>query len=222
MSGANMKTMPASRSARCHHRDRRVDRDAERLEHVGAAALRGERAVAVLRDAHARARDDERRRRRDVEGVDRPAAGAAGVDQLVRRSAGSTTIARRSARTTAASSAGVSPLTRSPMSSAGDLRRRGVAGEHDVERRGQLLRIGALRPCVSRRTVREQRVRRGLADTERFDESFGQPRVRRDERDDEAEQPHAVDVLFDEHALHGAIREVHHARPARRGRRAES
>ena len=77
-----------------HDLDRRLDRDAERLEHVGAAALRRERAVAVLGDAHARARDEQRRGGRDVEGVDRSAAGAAGVDQIVAaRSAGSSTIA---------------------------------------------------------------------------------------------------------------------------------
>ena len=84
ISGANMNTMPARSSAARHDADRRVDRHAELLEHVRAAALRGERAVAVLRDAHSGTRDEQRRGGRDVERVDRPAARAARVDQLVR------------------------------------------------------------------------------------------------------------------------------------------
>ena len=71
MSGANMKTIPVSAERRLHHRHRRVDRHAKRLEHVRAAALRRERAIAVLRDTHANPRDKQRRRRRDVERVDR-------------------------------------------------------------------------------------------------------------------------------------------------------
>ena len=45
------------------------------------------------------------------------------------RSAGSSTIASRNARTTAASSAGVSPFTRSPIEQRRDLHRRRVAAE---------------------------------------------------------------------------------------------
>ena len=48
-------------------RRRRGDVDAERLEHVGAAAAARHRPVAVLGDAHAARRDDQRRDRRDVE-----------------------------------------------------------------------------------------------------------------------------------------------------------
>jgi hypothetical protein len=44
-------------------------RQAERLQHVGAAAARGDRAVAVLGDAHAAGRREERRARRQVEAV---------------------------------------------------------------------------------------------------------------------------------------------------------
>ncbi len=44
-----------------------LDRDAERLEHVGRAALRRRGAVAVLHDPRARARRDQRRHRRDVD-----------------------------------------------------------------------------------------------------------------------------------------------------------
>ena len=62
-----------------------VDRDAERLEHVGRAALRRRGPVAVLRDPRARARRDERGHRRDVDGARAVAAGAAGVDQRAGR-----------------------------------------------------------------------------------------------------------------------------------------
>ena len=48
---------------------RGVDVHAERLEEIGAAALARDRPVAVLGDAHADAAHDQRRDRRDVEGV---------------------------------------------------------------------------------------------------------------------------------------------------------
>src|SRR4051812_35225955 len=50
-----------------------------------------------------------------------------------------------------------------------------------------------------------------LADTERFDQPLGKARVRRDERDDQPEHAHAIDVLLDENAVLGTVREVHHA-----------
>ena len=56
------------------------DVDPERLEHVRAPRRRGDRAVAVLGDRHAGPRHHERRRGRDVEGVQPVAARAAGVD----------------------------------------------------------------------------------------------------------------------------------------------
>ena len=59
------------------------DPDAERLEHIGAAALARNRAVAVLRDAETRARQHQRDRRGDVEGTGTVAAGAAGVEHVV-------------------------------------------------------------------------------------------------------------------------------------------
>ena len=88
-----------------HHRGRRLDVDAERLEHIGAAAPRAVRPIAVLRDPHPRARGDEGRRGRDVERRERSAAGAAGVDErrrVRRRRSGS--IAVRSARAPPATS----------------------------------------------------------------------------------------------------------------------
>ena len=60
-----------------------VELEAERLEHVGAAGQRGDRAVAVLRDACAGCRGDERGRGRDVERLAAVAAGAGGVDEVV-------------------------------------------------------------------------------------------------------------------------------------------
>ena len=64
-------------------RRRQVDVDAERFHHVGRTAFGSHAAIAVLGDAHARARDDERGRGGDVEGAAGIAAGAAGVDQRV-------------------------------------------------------------------------------------------------------------------------------------------
>src|SRR5436305_14807374 len=60
-----------------------LEPEAERLEHVGRARRRRRRAVAVLRDAGARAGRDERRRRRDVVRVRAVAAGADDVDEIV-------------------------------------------------------------------------------------------------------------------------------------------
>src|SRR5687767_6318706 len=50
-----------------------------------------------------------------------------------------------------------------------------------------------------------------LTDTQRLDEPFGKTRVRRDERDHEAQEAHALDVLVDEHTLQHAVREIHDA-----------
>src|SRR5439155_26950408 len=58
-----------------HARRVEVDGHAELREEVGAAARRGDRAVAVLGHQRAAARGDERRDRRDVE---RPTPVAAG------------------------------------------------------------------------------------------------------------------------------------------------
>ena len=62
---------------------RQVEPEAERLEHVGRARRRRDRAVAVLRDARAGGRRDERRRRRDVERACPVAARARRVDEVV-------------------------------------------------------------------------------------------------------------------------------------------
>ena len=69
--------------AAAHLRRGEVDGDAERLEHVGAAALAGRRAVAVLGHRDAGAGGHEGRRGRDVEGAGAVAAGAAGVEDHV-------------------------------------------------------------------------------------------------------------------------------------------
>jgi hypothetical protein len=53
---------------------------AECLEHVGASRCRGDSAVAMLGDRHARASDYERGGRGDVEGMETVAAGSTGVD----------------------------------------------------------------------------------------------------------------------------------------------
>ncbi len=67
-----------------HRRRRHLDRDAQRLEYVGASALRGERPVAMLGDSDAGAGSKQCRRRRDVERGDGAAAGSAGIDERIR------------------------------------------------------------------------------------------------------------------------------------------
>src|SRR3954471_19382412 len=125
-------------------------------------------------------------------------------------SAGNSIIARRSARTTAASSAGCSPRTRSPTSIAAICA--GVASPAKIASNAALSSSGdGASPRVSRRTVASSGLvagAAGLADTERFHESFGKSGVGRDERDDEPEKPDTVHVFLREHAVHRAIREV--------------
>ena len=77
---ANMKPMPVRsiHPATCSGVE--VDLRAERLEHVGTAALRRHRAVAVLRDARTGASSNKRRTGADVEGAARVAAGSAGIE----------------------------------------------------------------------------------------------------------------------------------------------
>jgi hypothetical protein len=67
--------------AGCDALRRKLDLDAQRGKHVGAAAARGDGAVAVLGHPRARRRGDEGGGGGDVEGVRQVAAGAAGVDQ---------------------------------------------------------------------------------------------------------------------------------------------
>ena len=124
-----------------HPLHRNVDRDAERLEDVGAAGARRERAVAVLRDPHAGARGEQRRRGRDVERGHRAAAGAARVHESPRTArCASAVIAPRSARAAPASSSGVSPFTRSPMRSAPSCAPVASPGHHRAEGGGRLRR----------------------------------------------------------------------------------
>ena len=78
-----MKPMPIFST---HARDllrRKGDVGAQRLEDVGAARARGNRAVAVLRDLGAGGRRDERSRRGHVERMRRVSAGADDVDHVV-------------------------------------------------------------------------------------------------------------------------------------------
>ena len=58
-----------------------VDGDAERLEHVGGAGLRGDGAIAMFGDRRSSRRGDEGCGGGDVEGAGVVAAGAAGVDK---------------------------------------------------------------------------------------------------------------------------------------------
>src|ERR1043166_5398478 len=125
------------------------------------------------------------------------------------RSAGNGTITCRIARTTAATSAGVSPLTRRPTRSAPICA--GVASPAITMSNADVSSVGASgSPAVRRRMVVSSGLGAvgALPDTERFHQTFRQPRVRRDERDDEAEQPHAVDVLLHEHAVLRAVGEI--------------
>ena len=125
----------------CGHALRRqIDAHAEMFEHVRRAAARTDRAVAVLRHAHARARHHERRRGRNVECARSVAAGAAGIDQRFDRRRGGLpgkigVAWRRIAVAKPTSSSTVSPFMRSAVSKPGDLRVAGAAGE-DLFHRG--------------------------------------------------------------------------------------
>src|SRR6185437_7972173 len=124
-------------------------------------------------------------------------------------SAGSTTIARRSDRTTAARSVDVSPRTRRATSKAATCT--GVALPARIRSNAAVSSSASgASPPVRRRIVSRSGLTE-LPDTERFDETFGKPRVRGDQRDDQAEQPDAVDVLLDEYAVQRTVREVDHA-----------
>ena len=66
-------------------RRRKLEPEAERLEHVCRPGCGRDRAVAVLRDTRTRGRRDQGRRGRDVDRPCAVAAGAGGVDQVVPR-----------------------------------------------------------------------------------------------------------------------------------------
>ncbi len=61
---------------------RKIDGDAERLQHVRAAGLRGDGAIAVLGDGDARGGAENRGGGGDVERVQSVAAGAAHIEDL--------------------------------------------------------------------------------------------------------------------------------------------
>ena len=81
----------------------------------------------------------------DIERRHRPAAGAARVDEFAGTAVVSAVIAARSARAAPASSSGVSPFTRSPMSSAPSCAAGAVARHHGVECGGRLFAPSATR-----------------------------------------------------------------------------
>ena len=60
-----------------------IEIDAERRQHVGGAALRRQRPIAMLGHRHAAAGDDQRRAGRDVERAGAVAAGADDVDGVL-------------------------------------------------------------------------------------------------------------------------------------------
>src|SRR6202140_5377961 len=70
-----------------------VDVHTQLFHHVGRAALRGNAAIAMLGDAHARSGDDERCRSRNVERAAGISSSAAGIDECV--ASGSTGIENR-------------------------------------------------------------------------------------------------------------------------------
>ena len=107
--------MPASLMQRAIASGRKIDLHAERREHVGRAGARRQRAVAVLGDRHAGARDDESRAGGDVVGAGRVAAGADDVDR-VRAGASTRSILARMAVTAPVISSTVSPRTRNAIS----------------------------------------------------------------------------------------------------------
>ena len=119
---------------------------------------------------------------------------------------GTRTIARRSAPTAPASSAGVSPLTRSPTSSAaicaGDAEPAMMSSNAapDSTDESDCPAASALIACES-----------ASATPQCPREAFRQPRLRRGERAHEPEQPHALDVFLDKQPALHAIRQVHDA-----------
>ena len=146
-------------------------RHAERLEHVGRAALRRRRPRAVLAHRHPGAGHDDRGHRRDVDRVAAVATGADDVDRPV------ALLVRRAARSSAAAEHGVEQagqllgrLALGPQGhdEADQLGRRGVAGEDRRHRRAGLRRRVRSRPVeqlgraapASRRASSRVRARR--------------------------------------------------------------
>ncbi len=124
----------------------------ERLEDIGTATPRRVGSVAMLGDAHSRARGNEGSDRRDVERRDRAAAGPGSVDQLHR-----TVGAERHHRATECSRYAGQFGRRlasgpQPEEQPADLRRCGLAGHNGCERvRDQRL---AQRPTLGDRPQR--------------------------------------------------------------------
>ncbi|MGC4012902.1 MAG: hypothetical protein QM755_00050 [Luteolibacter sp.] len=82
--GANMKPMPNALDAFGDPLGRKIEVDAQRLQHVRAAGLARHAAPAVLAVLGTRRRRDEHRAGRDIEGMRAVAAGAHDVDQVRR------------------------------------------------------------------------------------------------------------------------------------------
>ncbi len=77
-----MKPKPDLLDAARHLLGPQFQLDAERLQHVGAAAAAGGGAVAMLGDRLAERRDEQTSRRRDVEGAGGVATRATGIDRM--------------------------------------------------------------------------------------------------------------------------------------------
>src|SRR6185437_31525 len=112
-------------------------------------------------------------------------------------------MARRSARAPPATSAAVSPLTRSAM-------RIAATCACDASPRMMTSNASAVScmesesPAASRRIAR----RSGSADTDGLEQPFGEHRAPRDERDEQCQNAHALHVLFHVHPTKGAVREI--------------
>src|SRR6185437_7027432 len=119
---------------------------------------------------------------------------------------GSASMARRIACAPPATSAAVSPLTRSAM-------RIAATCACEASPRMMTSKASAVScmeselPAASRRIAR----RSGSADTDRLEQPFGEHRAPRDERDEQCQNAHALHVLFHVYPAQGAIREIEDA-----------
>src|SRR5690242_5028805 len=112
------------------------------------------------------------------------------------------------ARATPATSLGVSPFTRRPTSSAEICT--GVASPAMTRRKASVTSSDASVSPLARRRIDVSSAFVGLPDTERLDQPLGKSRLRRDERDHQAEQSDALDILVDIDAVQRAVREIQH------------
>ena len=123
----------------------RPDVDAERLVHVGAAALARDRPVAVLRHAQSGSRGHECRGGRDIERAGAIAAGAARVEDIVERPRQLHRIGAHRPRQ-ADDLGRTLALHREADQQRGDLRRRRLAAHDRAHRLGGLIDRQVLAP----------------------------------------------------------------------------